>query len=55
MLPGGWLFPGLDPMDSLTIRQLCRAVHDAASADGIAERVTTHTLRHHLPHPNYVL
>jgi hypothetical protein len=21
MLPGGWLFPGLDPMDPLTMRQ----------------------------------
>lgn len=46
MLPGGWLFPGMDPMDPLTIRQLNRAVHDAASAAGIAKRVTTHTLRH---------
>jgi integrase/recombinase XerD len=30
MLPGGWLFPGMDPMDPLTARQLNRAVHDAA-------------------------
>ena len=37
---------GMDPMDPLTIRQLNRAVHDAASAAGIAKRVTTHTLRH---------
>jgi site-specific recombinase XerD len=35
-----------DPMDPLTIRQLNRAVHDAAAAAGIAKRVTTHTLRH---------
>ncbi len=48
MLPGGWLFPGMDPMDPLTPRQLNRAVHDAASAAGIAKRVTTHTLRHSL-------
>jgi integrase/recombinase XerD len=46
ILPGGWLFPGLDPMDPLTARQLNRAVHDAAAAAGIAKRVTTHTLRH---------
>ena len=46
MLPGGWLFPGMDPMDPLTTRQLNRAVHDAAAAAGIAKRVTTHTLRH---------
>ena len=46
MLPGGWLFPGLDPMEPLSARQLNRAVHDAAAAAGIAKRVTTHTLRH---------
>jgi len=46
ILPGGWLFPGLDPMDPLTPRQLNRAVHDAAQAARIDKRVTTHTLRH---------
>ena len=46
ILPGGWLFPGLDPMDPLTARQLNRAVHDAAEAARIDKRVTTHTLRH---------
>jgi site-specific recombinase XerD len=46
MLPGGWLFPGMAPMDPLTPRQLNRAVHDAAAAAGIDKRVTTHTLRH---------
>jgi site-specific recombinase XerD len=46
ILPGGWLFPGLDPMDPLTPRQLNRAVHDAAEAARIDKRVTTHTLRH---------
>ena len=30
VLPGGYLFPGLDPMDSLSTRQLNRAVHEAA-------------------------
>lgn len=44
--PGGWLFPGLDPTDPLTIRQLNRAVHDAAEAAKINKRVTTHSLRH---------
>ena len=33
-------------MDPLTPRQLNRAVHEAASAAGIAKCVTTHTLRH---------
>jgi site-specific recombinase XerD len=46
ILPGGWLFPGMDPMDPLTARQLNRAVHDAAEAARIDKRVTTHTLRH---------
>jgi hypothetical protein len=32
VLPGGYLFPGLDPMDSLSTRQLNRAVHEAAHA-----------------------
>ena len=51
ILPGGWLFPGMDPTDPLTARQLNRAVHDAAAAAGINKRVTTttHSLRHYLP------
>jgi integrase/recombinase XerD len=46
ILPGGWLFPGLDPMDPLSTRQLNRAVHAAAQAAGIDKRVSPHTLRH---------
>jgi integrase/recombinase XerD len=46
ILPGGWLFPGLDPTDPLTARQLNRAVHGAADAAKIDKRVSTHTLRH---------
>jgi len=46
MLPGGWLFPGLDPTDPLTPRQLNRAVHAAAEAAGIDKRISTHSLRH---------
>ncbi|TMH35066.1 MAG: integrase, partial [Betaproteobacteria bacterium] len=46
ILSGGWLFPGLDPMDSLSARQLNRAVHFAADAAKIDKRVTPHTLRH---------
>ena len=30
MLEGGWLFPGLNPIESLSTRQLNRAVHAAA-------------------------
>jgi site-specific recombinase XerD len=46
MLPGGWLFPGMNPTDPLTARQLNRAVHAAAEAAGLDKRVSTHTLRH---------
>src|SRR6195952_3906841 len=34
MLDGGWLFPGLDPLDQLSTRQLNRAIHAAAEAAG---------------------
>ena len=46
MLEGGWLFPGLNPVEPLSTRQLNRAVHDAAVAAGIDKRVSMHTLRH---------
>ena len=46
MLPGGWLFPGLNPMDPVTTRQLNRGVHAAAEAAQIDKRVSMHTLRH---------
>ena len=46
MLPNGWLFPGLNPMDSLSTRQLNRASHLAADAARIDKRVSMHTLRH---------
>jgi len=46
MLDGGWLFPGLDPLESLSTRQLNRAIHVAARAAGIDKRVSMHTLRH---------
>src|SRR5215472_12742622 len=46
MLDGGWLFPGLDPVDPLSTRQLNRAIHAAAEAAHIDKRVSMHTLRH---------
>lgn len=46
MLDGGWLFPGLDPIDPLSTRQLTRAIHAAAEAANIDKRVSMHTLRH---------
>jgi site-specific recombinase XerD len=46
MLRGGWLFPGMDPTDPITTRQLNRAIHQAATAARIDKRVSMHTLRH---------
>ena len=46
MLDGGWLFPGLNPVDPLTARQLNRAIHAAARGARIDKRVSMHTLRH---------
>src|SRR6266446_2790717 len=46
LLPGGWLFPGRNPVEPLSARQFCRAVHAAAQAAGIKKHVSPHTLRH---------
>jgi site-specific recombinase XerD len=46
ILTNGWLFPGLDPMDPLTVRQLNRAICVAADMSLIDKRVSMHTLRH---------
>ncbi len=46
MLPGGWLFPGQNPVNPLTTRQLRRAFHGARTAAGIDKPVSLHTLRH---------
>jgi integrase/recombinase XerD len=42
----GWLFPGHDPLRSMTVRQLNRACHTAAAAARLGSWVTPHTLRH---------
>jgi integrase/recombinase XerD len=47
MLDGGCLFPGLNPVEPLSMRQLNRAVHEAALAARIDKRVSMHTLRHY--------
>ncbi len=44
--PWAWLFPGQNPVNPMTARQLGRAVHTAAREAGIAKRVSPHTLRH---------
>jgi site-specific recombinase XerD len=46
MLPGGWLFPGRNPLNPLSTRQLNHACHAAADAAGLERRVSMHTLRH---------
>ena len=44
--PRGWLFPGRNPVQPMTTRQLNRACHTAAEAAGIEKNVSPHTLRH---------
>jgi integrase/recombinase XerD len=46
MLPGGWLFPGQNPVKPISTRQLARVVEEAARAAGLTKRVSPHTLRH---------
>lgn len=46
ILPGGWLFPGLDPVNPLSTRQLNRACHAAVELAEIDKRVSMHTFRH---------
>ena len=45
-LPGGWLFPGQNPVNHLTTRQLSRIFHTAKDAAEIDKLVSLHTLRH---------
>jgi len=44
--PQGWLFPGQNPLNPVTTRQLNRACRTARAAAGLSKRVTPHTLRH---------
>jgi integrase/recombinase XerD len=44
--PTCWLFPGKNPVNTLTTRQLNRVCHMAAQLAGINKRVSLHTLRH---------
>ena len=46
MLPGGWLFPGRNPVNPLSTRQLNRACHAAVDLAEIDKRVAMHTFRH---------
>ena len=44
--PKAWLFPGRDPLQPMSTRQLNRACHAAADMAKISKRVSPHTLRH---------
>jgi site-specific recombinase XerD len=44
--PQGWLFPGRNPVQPMTTRQLNRACHAAADMAEIGKPVSMHTLRH---------
>ena len=44
--PQGWLFPGRNPAQPLTTRQLNRVCHAAAQMAEVNKRVSLHTLRH---------
>ncbi len=46
---GGWLFPGQNPVNPISNRQLSRAIIAAAADAQIDKRVTMHLLRHYVP------
>jgi site-specific recombinase XerD len=46
MLKGGWLFPGQNPINHMSARQLSRACQAAAADAQIDKRVSMHMLRH---------
>ena len=46
MRADGWLFPGQNPVNPLSTRQLNRACKSAAAAACLDKRISMHTLRH---------
>ena len=46
MRPNGWLFPGQNPVNPISTRQLNRMIKQAVAGAGIDKRVSMHTLRH---------
>ena len=46
MLPGGWLFPGQNPANHMSARQLNRILHQAHAHTRIDKPVNLHALRH---------
>ena len=45
MLKGGWLFPGQDPVNHISTRQISRDCRAAVTIAGLDQRVSMHTLR----------
>ena len=46
MLAGGWLFPGQNPLNPLSTRQLNHACKSAAAVAQLDQGISMHTLRH---------
>lgn len=46
LLPGGWLFPGQNPVNPMSTRHLNRIFHITCEAAGITKQVNLHSLRH---------
>jgi site-specific recombinase XerD len=46
IMPNGWLFPGQNPVNPLSTRQLSRALKAAVEAAGINKKASLHSLRH---------
>lgn len=42
----GWLFPGQDPVNHISQRQLSRVCHNVAKETGIHKKITMHIFRH---------
>jgi len=46
MLPGGWLFPSINPVNHISSRQLNRIVHETHARTAIDKPINLHSLRH---------
>ena len=46
MLKGGWVFPGQNPVNPISTRQLRRAMEASVIRAGLDKRVSLHSLRH---------
>ena len=44
--PTSWLFPGNNPVNPISARQLNRALHTATELAGLDKKINLHTLRH---------